>query len=64
MLNDPADPAAIAWAIDRIITNPPLAAQMRATSRRYAEERFSYDFLAARLRHALDGLEALDTGPG
>jgi phosphatidylinositol alpha-1,6-mannosyltransferase len=50
------DVAAVASAIDRILTDQVLRARLGSAARRRAVEEFDYDVLARRLQDALDGL--------
>jgi len=53
VVHRPDDDAAVAAAIERILTDGPLRARMSVASRRRAEADFSYDRLAERLGQAL-----------
>jgi phosphatidylinositol alpha-1,6-mannosyltransferase len=56
VLKDPADVAAAAEAIDRLISDPELASHQGQAARHRAETEFSYDVLAGRLAEALEQL--------
>lgn len=55
VVDDPTSVAELAGALRSLIADPELRARMGAAGRRRAQEQFSYDVLAARLRAALDG---------
>ncbi len=50
ILVDPADSGQIAAAVNRLLENPELAAEMGKRGRRRVEERFSWDSIAAQTR--------------
>ena len=52
----PEDPEAVAIALARLLDDPALRCRLGAAARRRAEEEFTYDRLAARLRAALRAL--------
>lgn len=56
VVEPPDDVAAVAAAIDRLLSDSGERARMGAAARRRAVESFSYDALAARLQSALDAL--------
>lgn len=56
VVDRPADPAAAADALDRLLGDPDLAARQGRAARMRAVQEFAYDVLAARLRDALDAL--------
>jgi phosphatidylinositol alpha-1,6-mannosyltransferase len=56
IVDDPADPEAVAAAIAPLLEDPALARSQGAVARARAEELFSYDGLAIRLRAAIDGI--------
>jgi phosphatidylinositol alpha-1,6-mannosyltransferase len=57
VVDDPSDPAALAAALRRLLTDDALRRQMGDASRRRAEESFGYDLLARRLAAALADVE-------
>ncbi len=59
---DPTDAAAVADALDRLLSDPDLASRQGQAARERAEGTFAYDLLAARLAAALDDLPALQPG--
>jgi phosphatidylinositol alpha-1,6-mannosyltransferase len=56
VVDDPTDDAAVADALAAILDDDSLRADMSIASRRRAEEEFSYDVLADRLRVAIDAM--------
>ena len=50
---DPNDAAAVAAAIDRLLSDPGLAGRQGQSARQRAETHFGYDVLAARLGAAI-----------
>jgi phosphatidylinositol alpha-1,6-mannosyltransferase len=58
VVTDPSDPAAVAAALDRLLSDGDLAARMGEAARARAVAEFSYDGLAARLGAALSAWEA------
>jgi len=50
LLVEPADPGRISAAVNRLLENPGLAAEMGKKGRRRVEEKFSWDSIAARTR--------------
>ena len=56
VVHDPTDPGAVSSAIDRLLSDPSLAARQGQAARARAESEYSYDVLAAHLADALDKL--------
>ena len=56
VVDQPDDIAAVAAAIDRLLSDRDERARLGAEARRRAVESFSYDALAARLQSGLDAL--------
>ena len=56
VVDDPTDEAAISDALTTLLDDEALRADMAVASRRRAEEEFSYDVLADRLRRAIDAM--------
>lgn len=54
VVDDPADPAAVAAGLQSLLDDPAYARQLGEAARRRAETDFDYDMLAERLRLALD----------
>lgn len=54
VVGDPSDPARVAEAIDRLLSDPALAARQGQAARSRAETEYSYDVLASRLGDALE----------
>jgi phosphatidylinositol alpha-1,6-mannosyltransferase len=57
VVSRPEDPAGVAAALDRLISDPEAAARQGRAARLRAEQEFSYDVLAARLEATLDTLK-------
>lgn len=53
VIDDPTDADGVARAIDRLLGESELNEAMRTAARRHAEQHFSYDLLAQRLRDAI-----------
>jgi phosphatidylinositol alpha-1,6-mannosyltransferase len=53
---NPSDVDSVAGAIGRLLSDPGLAQHLGRAARKRAEQEFGYDFLAGRLRSALDSL--------
>jgi phosphatidylinositol alpha-1,6-mannosyltransferase len=58
VIHDPTDSAAVARAIDQLVSDPALASRQGQSARHRAETEYSYDVLAARLGEALAKLAA------
>ena len=56
VIHDPTDSAAVARAIDQLLSDPALARRQGEAARHRAETEYSYDVLAARLAEALSKL--------
>jgi phosphatidylinositol alpha-1,6-mannosyltransferase len=56
VIHDPTDAAAVARAIDELLSDPALASRQGQAARHRAETEYSYDVLAARLAEALGKL--------
>ncbi|HVA74440.1 MAG TPA: glycosyltransferase family 4 protein [Acidimicrobiales bacterium] len=54
VVGNPSDPVAVAAAIDRLLSDPALAARQGQAARSRAETEYSYDVLAGRLADALE----------
>jgi phosphatidylinositol alpha-1,6-mannosyltransferase len=60
--SDPSDAAAVASAIDRLVSDPELASRQGQAARRRAETHFAYDVLAPRLSAAMSGIATPSAG--
>jgi phosphatidylinositol alpha-1,6-mannosyltransferase len=58
VVSDPSDVAAVADAIDRLVSDPVLASRQGQAARHRAETEFAYDRLAIRLGEAIDRIGA------
>jgi phosphatidylinositol alpha-1,6-mannosyltransferase len=61
---DPSDVDQVAAALGKLLDDPDLRRRQGEAARHRAVEEFSYEVLAARLRDALDSIEAQPEGPG
>ncbi|MBV9661661.1 MAG: glycosyltransferase family 4 protein [Acidimicrobiales bacterium] len=64
VVDRPSDPAAVAAAIERMLSYPELARQQGQAARERAVTNFSYDVLAGRLASALDAMVGGEGRPG
>ena len=56
VVDDPADPGAVAEAIRTLLADPPLRRRMGRAARTRVQESFDNDVLASRLAEALAGV--------
>jgi phosphatidylinositol alpha-1,6-mannosyltransferase len=58
VIKDPSDAAAVAEAIDRLVSDPALATRQGQAARQRADDYFAYDVLASQLGQAIEQLGA------
>jgi phosphatidylinositol alpha-1,6-mannosyltransferase len=58
VMRDPSDVAAVAGAIERLVSDPALASRQGQAARQRAERDFAYDVLAVRLEQAIGRIAA------